>query len=262
MVPCHVGEFSQVVLNLLVNSAHSIAQVVGNGSGAKGKITIRTKQDREWTEISIQDTGAGIPEEIRSRIFEPFFTTKGVGKGTGLGLSTVYGIIQQNHGTIHVNSHPSRGTTFEILLPAVPGGEHTRPTPPEPLESLRGSETILVAEDEPGLRKLVQETLEQFGYKVLQAGDGDEALRVLEQHGPVHLLLTDVIMPLMGGRQLAERVISLQPATKVVYMSGYTDDTLAFYGLPWADADYIQKPFTPLALAEKLRQSLSTGQKT
>ena len=211
-----------------------------------------------YIRIQVSDTGYGIGPDILGHIFEPFFTTKGVGRGTGLGLSIVYGIIQQNQGSIHVSSHPGRGTTFEILLPAVLGKEENTSLA-SPFESLRGTETILVAEDEPGVRTLVCQTLEQLGYKVLQAADGDEALRVLTEHGPVHLLLTDVIMPVMGGRELARRVGALEPATKVLYMSGYTDDTLAFHGLPQAGKSYIQKPFTPKALAEKLRQVLAAA---
>ena len=197
-------------------------------------------------------------QDVLEHLFEPFFTTKGVGKGTGLGLSSVYGIIQQNNGTIEVSSSPGRGTTFEILLPAMPESEEAKQGA-TPFESLRGTETILVAEDEPAVRTLVCGTLEQLGYTVLQAADGHEALRILEQHGPVHLLLTDVIMPVMGGRELAKRVSSFRPATKIVYMSGYTDDTLAFHGLPQPGSAYIQKPFTPAVLAEKLRQVLSAS---
>jgi CheY-like chemotaxis protein len=195
---------------------------------------------------------------VLEHVFEPFFTTKGVGKGTGLGLSTVYGIIQQNHGTIHVSSHPGRGTTFEIVLPAAPEGEEAKPAAP-PLESRRGTETILVAEDEPGVRNLVCEMLEQLGYTVLRAADGFEALRVLEERRSVDVLLTDVIMPALGGPELAKRVRALVPGTKVIYMSGYTDDTLASYGLSQPDTAYIQKPFTPAALAEKLSQVLSAA---
>jgi CheY-like chemotaxis protein len=206
--------------------------------------------------IEISDTGCGMGLDVLEHAFEPFFTTKEIGKGTGLGLSSVYGIIQQNHGTIHVRSDRGRGTTFTILLPAVQEGEAVTAAA-LPAESLRGTETILVVEDESGVRTLVCRTLEQLGYKVLEAGDGDEALRILAQHGPVHILLTDVIMPVMGGRELARRVSSLQPGTKVLYMSGYTDDTLAFHGLPQPDTAYIQKPFSQAALAEKLRQVLS-----
>jgi CheY-like chemotaxis protein len=194
---------------------------------------------------------------VLEHAFEPFFTTKGVGKGTGLGLSTVYGIVQQNRGTIHVSSERGRGTAFEIYLPTVPPGEESKET--DVLTgSLQGNETILVAEDEPDVRKLVRDALEQLGYTVLPAADGYEALRILEQHSaPVHLLLTDVIMPLMSGRELAKRVQSLKPTTKVVYMSGYTDDTLAFHGFPQLNTGFIQKPFTLTLLAEKVRKVLS-----
>jgi two-component system, cell cycle sensor histidine kinase and response regulator CckA len=258
------NQLEQVLINLAANARDAMPE--------GGEFRIRTtlveaqagadfvRDTGPWVRIEISDTGCGMSQDVLEHIFEPFFTTKGVGKGTGLGLSSVYGIIQQNHGTIHVSSNPSRGTIFEILFPAVPESEE-RPAPPQPFESLAENETILVAEDEPDVRKLVQETLEEFGYTVLQAADGNEALRILEQHGPVHLLLTDVIMPLMGGRELAKRVIALWPTTKVVYMSGYTDDTLAFYELPRQDTAYIQKPFTPVALAEKLRGVLSAGRK-
>ena len=249
------NQLEQVLINLAANARDAMTE----GGEFRILTEVVLRDPGPYVRVEISDTGCGMAQDVLEHVFEPFFTTKGVGKGTGLGLSTVYGIIQQNHGAIHVSSNPSRGTTFEILLPAVPGGENIRPAPPEPFRSLHGSETILVAEDEPELRQLVKETLEQFGYKVLQAADGNEALRILERSGPIDLLLTDVIMPLMGGRELAERVLSLVPATKVVYMSGYTDDTLAFYGMPLADAAYIQKPFTPLALAEKLRQSLSSS---
>ena len=208
--------------------------------------------------IEISDTGCGMGQDVLEHVFEPFFTTKGVGKGTGLGLSSVYGIIQQNRGTITVSSTPGRGTSFEIRLPAVAEADESKPAT-SPLESLRGTETILVAEDEPAVRALVCGTLERLGYTVLQAADGREALGVLEQHGPVQLLLTDVVMPVMGGRELARRVSSFEPATKIVYMSGYTDDTLAFHGQPQPGSAHIQKPFTPAALAEKLRQVLSAS---
>jgi two-component system, cell cycle sensor histidine kinase and response regulator CckA len=259
------NQLEQVFINLAANARDAMPE--------GGEFRIRTSLvyarvdagfDREpgrCVRIQISDTGCGMDQHILEHIFEPFFTTKGLGRGTGLGLSIVYGIIQQNQGMIHVSSNPGRGTTFEVLLPAALGSEEATPAA-SPFESLHGTETILVAEDEPAVRTLVCQTLEQLGYKVLQAGDGDEALRVLEKDGPVHLLLTDVIMPVMGGRELARRVSSSEPATKVVYMSGYTDDTLAFHGLPQPDTAYIQKPFTPTALAEKLRQVLSTADVT
>jgi two-component system cell cycle sensor histidine kinase/response regulator CckA len=255
------NQLEQVLMNLAANARDAMPK--------GGEFRIRTAfgseaaqagSDRDTgpcVRILISDTGCGMSQNVLEHAFEPFFTTKDVGKGTGLGLSTVYGIIQQNHGTIRVSSSPGRGTTFEILLPAAQEGEDVKPAA-SPLENLRGIETILVAEDESGLRKLVCETLEQLGYTVLQAADGREALSVLrEQPRPVDVLLTDVIMPEIGGPELAKRVRSLVPGTKVIYMSGYTDNTLSSLGLTEPDTEYIQKPFTPAALAEKLRQVLS-----
>jgi len=255
------NQLEQVLMNLAANARDAMP----NG----GEFRIQTSLGDGRTQggsgrdigpcvrIQISDTGCGMSQNVLQHVFEPFFTTKGVGRGTGLGLSTVYGIIQQNRGTIHVSSSPGRGTAFEILLPVVHESEDAKPVA-LPLESLRGTEKILVAEDEPGVRRLVCDTLEQLGYTVLEASDGREALRLLEQHRPVDVLLTDVIMPMMGGPELARRVRSLVPGTKVIYMSGYTDSTLAVYGLP-QDTEYIQKPFTPAALAQKLRHALSAA---
>ena len=255
------NQLEQVLMNLAANARDAmpkggefrIRTALGDGRGQAGA----GRDMGPCVRIQISDTGCGMSQNVLEHVFEPFFTTKGVGKGTGLGLSTVYGIIQQNHGTIHISSSPGRGTTIEILLPAAPEREDAKPAA-SPLESRRGTETILVAEDEPGVRQLVCDTLEQLGYSVLQASDGREALKVLEQQRPVDVLLTDVIMPVMGGPELARHARSLAPGTKVIYMSGYTDDTLAVYGLPQLDTEYLQKPFTPAALAEKLRQVLST----
>ena len=255
-------QLEQVLINLAANARDAMPE--------GGEFTIRTALITETPDaggglvpdpivsVQISDTGCGMPQDVLEHVFEPFFTTKEVGKGTGLGLSSVYGIIQQNRGTITVSSTPGRGTSFEIRLPAVAEADESKPAT-SPLESLRGTETILVAEDEPAVRALVCGTLERLGYTVLQAADGREALGVLEQHGPVQLLLTDVVMPVMGGRELARRVSSFEPATKIVYMSGYTDDTLAFHGQPQPGSAHIQKPFTPAALAEKLRQVLSAS---
>ncbi|HLH17728.1 MAG TPA: PAS domain-containing protein [Bryobacteraceae bacterium] len=260
-LPCVTADpnqLEQVFLNLAANARDAMPQ--------GGEFRIRTsfaeeragsgRESRPCVHIQVSDTGCGMSPSVLEHIFEPFFTTKGVGKGTGLGLSTVYGIVQQNCGTIHVSSSPGRGATFEILLPAAPELECAKPDD-SPLEGRRGTETVLVAEDEPAVRMLVCEMLVQLGYTVLQAPDGREALRLLGQHRPIHVLLTDVIMPAMGGPELAERAKSLVPGIKVIYMSGYTDDTLARHGLPGPDTKYIQKPFSPGALAEQLRQALS-----
>jgi PAS domain S-box-containing protein len=253
------NQLEQVLINLAANARDAMPE--------GGEFCIRTtllapiaNADPDdsigYVCIQISDTGCGMDQETLEHVFEPFFTTKEVGKGTGLGLSSAYGIIQQNHGTIEVISSPGSGTTFEILLPAVTETEEDKPTA-SPFETLRGTETILVAEDEPAVRTLVCGTLQQLGYTVLQASDGQEAMCVLEEHGRVDLLLTDVIMPVMGGRELARRASAFEPAIKVVYMSGYTDDTLAFHGEPQPGSVHIQKPFTPAGLAEKLREVLA-----
>jgi nitrogen-specific signal transduction histidine kinase/CheY-like chemotaxis protein len=256
------NQLEQVLINLAANARDAMpdggefrietAIVDAREGGTEGRL-----KEGEYARLKVSDTGIGMNHNVLEHAFEPFFTTKGVGKGTGLGLSTVYGIVQQNHGTIHVSSKRGRGTAFEIYLPAVPAGEEVKEATGLS-GSLQGNETILVAEDEPDVRKLVRDGLEQFGYTVLPAADGYEALRILEHHSePVHLLLTDVIMPLMSGRELAKRVQSVKPATKVVYMSGYTDDTLAFHGFPQPNTGFIQKPFTVTVLAEKVRRVLS-----
>ena len=255
------NQLEQVLMNLAANARDAmpkggefrIQTAMGNGRSQAGS----GRDLGPCVRIQVSDTGCGMNDNVLEHVFEPFFTTKGVGKGTGLGLSTVYGIVQQNRGTIHVSSKPGRGTTFEILLPTAPESEEVKPAG-SPLESRRGTETILVAEDEPGVRTLVCETLTQLGYRVLPAADGREALDMLAQQGPADVLLTDVIMPVMGGPELAQRARSEAPGIKVIYMSGYTDDTLAVYGLPQPDTEYLQKPFTPAALAAKLRQVLAT----
>ena len=256
------NQLEQVLINLAANARDAMpdggefrietAIVDAREGGIDGRLN-----GGSCARLRVSDTGIGMNHSVLEHAFEPFFTTKGVGKGTGLGLSTVYGIVQQNRGTIHVSSERGRGTAFEIYLPAVPPGEESKEGDVL-IGSLQGSETILVAEDEPDVRKLVRDALEQLGYTVLPAADGYEALRILEQHSaPVHLLLTDVIMPLMSGRELAKRVQSMKPTTKVVYMSGYTDDTLAFHGFPQLNTGFIQKPFTLTLLAEKVRKVLS-----
>jgi CheY-like chemotaxis protein len=206
--------------------------------------------------LSVTDTGTGIPPEVKARIFEPFFTTKGPGKGTGLGLATVYGIVRQAGGLITVESEPGTGTTFHILLPAVtepPTGQTSNVSTIAP----RGTETILIAEDEAGVRAVTTMILKNYGYTVLIAGTGAEVTQLLDTHpGPIHLLLTDVIMPDFGGRALAEIVRSRRPEIRVVYMSGYTDDAVIRSGVESSQDRFIQKPFTPLMLAQRVREVL------
>ena len=208
--------------------------------------------------LAVRDSGVGMDEATRARIFEPFFTTKGPGKGTGLGLSTVYGIVKQSHGFIWVESEVGEGASFKIYLPRVTEGAGTDRPPPTVVSS-SGTETILLVEDSAGLRKLATRLLAPAGYTVLGAASGEEALRLLERHdAPVHLLLSDVVMPGMSGRQLAERLAQIRPGMKVLYMSGYTSDTIVRHGVLEAQAPFLNKPFTAAALLRKVREVLDS----
>ncbi len=253
------SQFDQVLVNLAANSRDAIKGV--------GTITIKTtnisrekeyNRDREvlppgdFVRVSFTDTGGGMKQETVRRIFEPFFTTKEKGHGTGLGLSTVYGIVKQNHGSIDVHSKQREGTTFDIYLPRhighVEGGESVQPD-----LTARGTETVLVVEDQADMLELTKESLEKFGYRVLTALDPAEALLLCDAFGgTIHLLLTDVIMPGMSGRQLSEAVRRSRPKIKVVYMSGYTANELAPEGVLSDGVEFIQKPFTPTELVKKV----------
>jgi CheY-like chemotaxis protein len=194
-------------------------------------------------------------EATRLRIFEPFFTTKEVGKGTGLGLSTVYGIVKQSGGSISVYSEPGRGSTFKVYLPRV---EETAPQPPRRSpRTAHGTETILLVEDEHALRGLAKRILEADGYTVLEAGSGTEALSVLAGHaGDVHLMVTDVVMPGMSGRQLAARLAEIRPGVKVLFTSGYTDDAIIRLGVLDDASRFVSKPYTPDELKRRVREAL------
>ena len=265
------GQIEQIILNLAVNARDAMPQ--------GGRLTLKTANvtlDQAYVRqhlgatpgpyvlLAVSDTGVGMDAETRSHIFEPFFTTKGAGKGTGLGLSTVYGIVKQSGGTIWVESAPGRGTTFEIYLPLVEetaaSGELHRALPaPTP----GGTETILVVEDEMSVRKLAAEFLGSNGYRVLEAQDGAEALQVCEEHrAPIHLLMTDVVMPGMSGRELAVRLTGARPEMKVIYVSGYTDDAIVQHGVREEGTVFLQKPFSLDALARTVREALdSKGKK-
>jgi PAS domain S-box-containing protein len=263
-VRADVGQIEQVIMNLAVNGRDAMP----NG----GKLTIETAnmeldefyarshvdvKPGHYVMFSVSDTGVGMTPEVRERIFEPFFTTKEKGKGTGLGLSTSYGIVKQSEGDIWVYSVQGKGTTFKIYLPRVN----------EPLEEIRkevlkeelprGNETILIVEDEEEVRKLAGKILERQGYRILEASQGDDALRISERHGgPIDLILVDVIMPGMSCSELAKHLKSPHPKMKVVYMSGYTDNAIVRHGVLEKGVNYIQKPFTMEGLARKVREVL------
>jgi PAS domain S-box-containing protein len=258
------GQIEQILLNLVVNARDSMP----NG----GKLTIETDNvylDDEYVKhhvgaqsgphvmLAVSDTGHGMDQKTLSRIFEPFFTTKELGKGTGLGLSTVYGIVKQSGGNIWVYSEVGNGTTFKIYLPRVDESteEHTRSL--EAATIVKGSETILLVEDEEMLRKLARQTLAGYGYRILEASNGNEAIEQAAKYsGEIHLLLTDVIMPGMNGRELANSLLQTYPSLSVLFMSGYTDDAIVHQGVLDESANFIQKPFSPDSLALKVREVL------
>jgi PAS domain S-box-containing protein len=259
------GQMEQVIMNLVVNARDAMPD--------GGKLTIETAnveldeayahthvavKPGRYVMISVSDTGVGMSPEVKDRVFEPFFTTKEKGKGTGLGLSTVYGIVKQSGGNIWVYSVPGKGTTFKIYLPRVD----------EPLEKLgrrvevneipRGTETILLAEDEEEVRNLAVRFLESQGYKVLKASQGLEAFLIAEEYeGIIHLLMTDVVMPKLSGRELADRIAEIRPEIKVLFMSGYADNAIVHHGVLEGGMNYLQKPFTLDGLAKKVREVLN-----
>jgi two-component system, cell cycle sensor histidine kinase and response regulator CckA len=258
------GQIEQVLMNLAVNARDAMP----NG----GRLTIETANldvdagySREhfdakpgpYVMLAVSDTGVGMDKATQARIFEPFFTTKEVGKGTGLGLATVFGIVKQSGGTIWVYSEPGRGTTFKVYLPQVDEAGRLVTTRPVSGSASHGTETILLVEDEEQVRHLVRTILHQHGYLTLVARDPAEALHLSDTHpGAIDLLLTDVVMPQMSGRQLAEQLSPRRPTMKVLYMSGYTDDAVVRSGVLQAEVAFVQKPLTPDTLAQKVRQAL------
>jgi CheY-like chemotaxis protein len=211
-----------------------------------------------YSVLEVSDTGCGMSADIRARIFEPFFTTKEAGRGTGLGLSTVYGIVQQSGGAIDAQSEPGRGSTFRIFLPVV-DATPTMSGISAAAEPLAGSETILFAEDDDSVRSLACRVLRKHGYTVLAASGGGEALLLCERHaGRIDLLLTDVVMPQMSGRELAERLASLRPDMRVLYTSGYTDDAILRYGMLDNTNALLEKPYSPETLLRRVRAVLAS----
>jgi nitrogen-specific signal transduction histidine kinase/ActR/RegA family two-component response regulator len=259
------GQIEQVLMNLAINARDAMPQggkltieaenVYLNDEYARQHIAVKPGP---YVMLAVSDTGTGMDEKTQAHIFEPFFTTKEAGKGTGLGLSTVYGIVKQSGGNIWVYSEVGRGTTFKIYLPRVDEGAQEYKRSAEVEEIFQGTETILLAEDEEMVRKLAREVLETYGYQVLEAANGREALLICERYKePIHLLITDVVMPEMSGRELSDRLAQLRPEIKVLYMSGYTDNAIVHQGVLDEGANFIQKPFSPHTLAQKVRTVLS-----
>jgi PAS domain S-box-containing protein len=261
------GQIEQVVLNLAVNARDAMPDggrlTIATSAGAIGADTMRDGMPVKagpYVVITVTDTGCGMSDEVRSRIFEPFFTTKGVGRGTGLGLATVYGIVQQSNGYIDVLSAPGRGTTFRIGLPATSGPAAEVVVPDErPARMLRGSETILLVEDNESVRGFAVEALGRAGYQVLEAENGEHGLRLAAETGQrIDLVITDIVMPLMGGRDLAARLRSVRPDLKVIFTSGYTDDEIVRQDVLQTGA-FLQKPFTADALGRLVREVMDHG---
>jgi two-component system, cell cycle sensor histidine kinase and response regulator CckA len=261
------GQIEQVLMNLAVNARDAMV----NG----GTLSIETAnmeldeayaryhpptQPGHYVMLAMTDTGCGMDAETQAHIFEPFFTTKEVGKGTGLGLATVFGVVKQSGGYIWVYSEPGRGTTFKIYLPAVNEPIETGPASGAPLKAVRATETVLVVEDDEALRKLTCECLEENGYTVLAAKNPAEAIEESKRHeGTIHLLVTDMVMPGMNGRELAARLAELRPEMRVLYVSGYTDDAIIRHFILEPGLAFLQKPFTQKALERKLRELLDSS---
>jgi len=261
------SQIENVIMNLAVN-ARDAMQYGGTLTIETGNTEIDEEYARfhpflppgRYVMITVTDTGVGMDAEVRSHIFEPFFTTKEAGKGTGLGLATVYGVVKQSGGYIWVYSEAGKGASFKILLPCVDESAVEVKLGSDREESPRGSETILLVEDESSLRKLVSQLLRTWGYTVLEASHGEEAINMARIHpGPIDLLLTDVVMPAMSGRELAKRLVPLRDGIKILYMSGYTDDTILQHGVLDPGTALLQKPFSQETLSRKVHEALHPG---
>jgi CheY-like chemotaxis protein len=261
------GQFEQVLLNLAVNARDAMPR--------GGKLTLESHLAEldeaycrghaevaagRYAQLAVSDTGSGMTAEVRERIFEPFFTTKAAGAGTGLGLSTAFGIVKQSAGHIEVESEVGLGSCFRIYLPQVDAPADVVATASAPAVALRGRETILLVEDEEGVRRIARIALESRGYRVLGAAEGRAALAVAEEHGAeIDLLVTDLVMPGMSGRELADALRVHRPGLRVLFMSGYVEDALVHHGIVEAEVAFLHKPFSLVDLAAKVREVLDAA---
>ena len=258
------SQVEQVIMNLAMNAREAMPRggklIIETSNTEIDRNTMRRHPEAKYGRyvmLTVSDNGLGMDRETQARIFEPFFTTKSDNEGAGLGLATVYGIIKQSDGFIWVYSEPNHGSTFRIYLPLIEKVEEQVKESPPSSASLQGSETILLVEDEDDVRTLVKETLEMMDYRVVAAANGQEALDLYnKKNHSIQLVLTDVVMPVMGGRELVENLLELKPGLKIIYMSGYTEDAIVLNGVLKPGTQFIQKPFTPVLLMQKIREVL------
>jgi two-component system cell cycle sensor histidine kinase/response regulator CckA len=264
-VKIDVSQMEQVVMNLTINARDAMqngGEIIIETSNAdldqSGRESQKASEPGRFVMLAVSDNGCGMDAETKAHIFEPFFTTKEQGKGTGLGLATVFGIVDQNSGHIFVHSEPGHGTTFKVYLPHVATEFRSEETPTTSGADCSGDETILLVEDQEAVRESAAEYLTENGYTVLRTSRGLEALEIAQQHEePIHLLLTDVVMPQMSGRELSERIRNIHPETKVIFMSGYSNNLLSNQQVLDPKHELLQKPFRLEALGQRIRETLT-----